>query len=967
MALPSNISTGLVAGQFLASVIDGVDPDQEPDARPVQGFVTFTASVPYLPDPTASPNPATILHTALVAVLDADGYLCTPEEGSLTAAYRGVRMIATDDPDLSVQGWTWNATYKFTTANGTALSIPTHSFALPSDAIVDLTTVVKVPSSTGIGTEQAEALAASATAAAIQSAQDAADAAQSAAAAAGAAAVTDTNISALIGNPATDTAQATKALVDGAAATKLDADDAALTYQPISSLDDALAVRVATEGTSTQEAVQSIADASAAAAAGPKLNADEKGAAAGIATLDVNSKIPVAQVPDAVKTSNGAKPVGKGELVIRVEDYGAKGDHVSGTGNGTDNADALDAAYAAAKAASTFGAACIEFGRGKFRTTREWDVYRPNSPRFDLVIKGESNLTTFLIADFYGAGKALVKAHDPAGVTRCSPTTVMHMQFGTVSRSGPNPVLLDIYGHGESRLESIRFGPCNNTVMSIAALQNVRYRDIVSFYGGKHFSYKNTTGITFTTAAGNTTLTASADIFDGADAGRMLNLYGSTAAKYLISTVTDARNVVISGTTPAITATGVSGVFEPARITTVAGSNQVSANASVFTTDDIGRVIYILGAKAGPWGEALLRAKITGLVSALTVTIDVNADNSMTRTEFAVPVIDLYSPDALGTISKDSNDFKIDLLHVENYSGVGLIAQNTVFGHITDMKIHGENTPVNTQASSAQAWLDDYSGVISGELDGQATGDHRIYLCNMNDMLTFDWLSTRRATNARIFQVGNMTDPGGIAEIKSFNSYSATATGDPYDLIEDVNATPRLVFTGLVNMLGDAAGPRIYNGKESYYLPNGQFVRGPSTSSGFDQILSGQNGARTMYEDYATKKFSVGNTAGGGTSFTITDESLALVRLLIASTGAVLPGADNTQALGASGTRWAEVVATKYTMGATGITRTTGTGTPEGVVTAPVGSEYINTAGAAGAIKYGKKTGAGNTGWIAIW
>ena len=558
-----------------------------------------------------------------------------------------------------------------------------------------------------------------------------------------------------------------------------------------------------------------------------KLDASQKGAANGIATLDAGTKVTLGQIPDSLKTVNGARPYGKGELGIRAEDYGCKGDYVSTSNKGTDNANALDALFLAAKAAAVFGNVCIEFGGGAFRTTREWDIYRPNSPRLDIVIKGQSNLTTFLLADFYGAGKSLIKAHDPAGVTRCSPTSIMHMQLGTVDRNGANPVLLDIYGHGESRIESLRFGPCNNTVMSIGALQNVRYRDIVSFYGGKHYDYRDTTGVTFSTTSGSTTLTSSADIFNGADAGRVINLYGNTPAKYLVATYVDARTVQISGTTPAVTSATVSGVFEPARITTTAGSNQASANVACFTTDDIGKVIYILGAKTGPWGESLLRARITGLVSTTTVTLDVTADIAKTRTEFYTPTIEFYSPDKvgqLGSLLGGCNDFKVDLLHIENYKGMGLVMQNTVFGHVTDMKIHGEFAPTNTQASGGAMWLDDCAGVISGELDGQATGDHRIYLSNMNDLLTFDWLSTRRVNNARIFEVGAMTDPGGIAEVRTFNAYTAAASGDPYDLIQDGNTSPRLVFTGLVNMLGDSLEPRIYRGKNTYHTMGGDLV-----------------------------------------------------------------------------------------------------------------------------------------------
>ncbi len=49
-----------------------------------------------------------------------------------------------------------------------------------------------------------------------------------------------------------------------------------------------------------------------------------------------------------------------------------------------------------------------------------------------------------------------------------------------------------------------------------------------------------------------------------------------------------------------------------------------------------------------------------------------------------------------------------------------------------------------------------------------------------------------------------------------------------------------------------------------------------------------------------------------------------------------------------------------------GAFRHTGTGFPEGVVTAPPGDEYTDTAGTAGARKWLKATGTGNTGWVLL-
>ena len=50
----------------------------------------------------------------------------------------------------------------------------------------------------------------------------------------------------------------------------------------------------------------------------------------------------------------------------------------------------------------------------------------------------------------------------------------------------------------------------------------------------------------------------------------------------------------------------------------------------------------------------------------------------------------------------------------------------------------------------------------------------------------------------------------------------------------------------------------------------------------------------------------------------------------------------------------------------TGCTTTIGAGTPQGVVSAPPGSDYRNLTGAAGSVFWIKQTGTGNTGWIAV-
>lgn len=177
MAIPANFSTGRVTGQFIVGVADGPDDDDEPDFIPAAGVVAFTASTPYLPHPAADPNPVTMLKTTILAILDSEGYICTPRPDNPTVAgRRGIRLVATDDAGASVEGWTWNATPQFVDVNGSVIhdAIRTFNFALPAGSTVDLTTVVKVPASQGIGTEQAVAALAKAKEAAESAAADAA-------------------------------------------------------------------------------------------------------------------------------------------------------------------------------------------------------------------------------------------------------------------------------------------------------------------------------------------------------------------------------------------------------------------------------------------------------------------------------------------------------------------------------------------------------------------------------------------------------------------------------------------------------------------------------------------------------------------------------------------------------------------------------------------------------------------------
>ena len=88
-------------------------------------------------------------------------------------------------------------------------------------------------------------------------------------------------------------------------------------------------------------------------------------------------------------------------------------------------------------------------------------------------------------------------------------------------------------------------------------------------------------------------------------------------------------------------------------------------------------------------------------------------------------------------------------------------------------------------------------------------------------------------------------------------------------------------------------------------------------------------------------------------------------RLVIGADGVVKPAADNTQSFGNAATRWQNAFVTQFRPGAGEPIWTSGAGTPEGAVTAPVGSLFTRTDGGASTTLYVKESGTGNTGWVA--
>ncbi len=114
----------------------------------------------------------------------------------------------------------------------------------------------------------------------------------------------------------------------------------------------------------------------------------------------------------------------------------------------------------------------------------------------------------------------------------------------------------------------------------------------------------------------------------------------------------------------------------------------------------------------------------------------------------------------------------------------------------------------------------------------------------------------------------------------------------------------------------------------------------------------------------ATETFS-GTARGSAWQFLVTTPgTVTKTTPLYIATGEVRPGTDNAVTLGSSADRWSALYSVRNYYTAT-VFDAYGSGSPEGAVTAGIGSTYRRTDGGAGTSFYVKESGTGNTGWVA--
>lgn len=227
---------------------------------------------------------------------------------------------------------------------------------------------------------------------------------------------------------------------------------------------------------------------------------------------------------------------------------------------------------------------------------------------------------------------------------------------------------------------------------------------------------------------------------------------------------------------------------------------------------------------------------------------------------------------------------------------------------------------------------------------------------------------------------GNTTD--GVKVSEFFNAGKVTFIGchfelnpGQYNLYFDSSAG-KLSIIGCEMIPGDSCGIVLYvdgvvSGASDLFLEGSRIVNNIGTGqttvvSPSRGVVMGDTGG---YVSGSLVTRIVGNTiysVSGSLNFSIGGPG-STNRIILNRTGSYEfePGTNGQQDLGSDPLRWKNLYANTIYTGTGSAKWTSGTGSPEGVLTAPVGSLFTRTDGGANTTLYVKESGTGDTGWVA--
>lgn len=143
IAWPEDLGYGTVVGRFAWLDADDHDLDRLPQISAVNGATVLIAPSVGVLRYTGAAGPMTLPARQVEGVIDAEGYLCTPDNAGIPGD-RGIVLPATDSLTVSPTGFTYAVT-----VNIPGVTIPRFNISLATGETKDLATAVPVPATGG--------------------------------------------------------------------------------------------------------------------------------------------------------------------------------------------------------------------------------------------------------------------------------------------------------------------------------------------------------------------------------------------------------------------------------------------------------------------------------------------------------------------------------------------------------------------------------------------------------------------------------------------------------------------------------------------------------------------------------------------------------------------------------------------------------------------------------------------------
>ncbi|AVF05549.1 hypothetical protein [Devosia sp. I507] len=442
-----------------------------------------------------------------------------------------------------------------------------------------------------------------------------------------------------------------------------------------------------------------------------------------------------------------------GETVLASE-FGVIGFNSAAEAEAVDQRALLQAAIDYARASM---AGVLELPAGHIAVADELDLFWERATHIEpLTLKGQGTRATALIANFAGVDKAMLRVVNPDGYgdgsdlnMRSTAMTISDMSWrvGSGIADPDAPMFLRYPNASDVRLSRLHANARNNSAIAMSGIFNSIVEDVTIFGGGHTFVRKNADGVTFSINQGETTLTASEAHFTAGDVGRVIKLSGEQQA-LVIDSVTNGTTAEVVETAQLASAARAA-IWEPSRASIDDASNQLVFENACLAASDVGRWVYVFGARAGNTGGTLgstsgtrpLRAQITAVSGDFTTaTLDRNASATVADTVVvASPVFDISSTELQ---YNETNDFQITALNIEVFNSCALYIEEGLNLDLRRVKTHGRNVPVPGRpdlVTHFDAVLIRSSGYYRGDVEGFPVNPYgTIFVGDVITALSFD-------------------------------------------------------------------------------------------------------------------------------------------------------------------------------------------------------------------------------------